>query len=83
MWDHVVTTYPTLDPGDDVNNPHVGQRVRVPWGPREVEGTIVAVFGTPRKRYVRIAVELADADELEDAPIVALPADAVEASVVA
>lgn len=66
--------------GDSVNSPQVGQRVRIPWGRKEVEGTIVAVFGPTQRRYVRIALELSDSDEPDPAPVVALPADAIEAS---
>ena len=63
-----------------MNSPQIGQRVRVPWGLEEVEGTIVAVFGPAQRRYVRIALELSDSDEPDSARVVALSADAIEAS---
>lgn len=61
----------------------VGQRVRFPWGFNTVEGTIVEVFGPPGRRLVRVTVELPDLDDIADAPVIALPAQTVEAATAA
>lgn len=60
----------------------IGQRVRLSWGLDMVEGTVIAVFGPETQRYVRVAVELGDPDDPDETPIIALPADSVEATTV-
>lgn len=52
----------------------VGQRVRVPWGNRTVEGRVVEFFGG--KRYIRVQILLSD--NSEDNPIIPLTPDEVE-----
>lgn len=71
--------------GNDMSDAaiRVGQRVRLPWGHDTVKGTVIEVFGPPGRRFVRVAVELAEVEEGVDGPVIALPADAVEAATAA
>lgn len=56
----------------------VGQRVRLPWGFDTVDGTVVDVFGSPARPFVRVAIEVLDPDDDDDLPVIAVPFDSVE-----
>lgn len=62
---------------------HVGQRVRVPWGLDTVEGTIVELVGRPPHRVVRVAIQLGAPDDADDAVVIALPTDSIDAATAA
>lgn len=45
---------------------HNGERVIVPWGLDEVEGTVVDTFGPPNNRLVSVRIELTEGGEPSD-----------------
>ena len=53
----------------------VGDHVRVPWGLDEVEGDVMAVYGSGLGRRITVAVRIEGAD---DTFTVTYPEDAVE-----
>lgn len=52
-----------------------GDRVTVPWGHDEVEGTVLSLFGPPGKQFARVEIELASDDDPPLVEVVSLPVD--------
>ncbi len=52
-----------------------GDRVSVPWGLEEVEGTVLSLFGPPGKQFARVEIELPGDDEAPVLEVVSLPVD--------
>jgi hypothetical protein len=52
-----------------------GDRVSVPWGLDEVEGTVLSLFGPPGKQFARVEIELVGDDEPPTLEVVSLPVD--------
>ncbi len=53
-----------------------GDRVSVPWGFDQVEGTVLSLFGPPGKQFARVEIELSsDDNETPVLEVVSLPVD--------
>lgn len=44
---------------------HNGDRVVVPWGLDEIEGTVVDSFGPPANPFVTVRIDLGGSDEAD------------------
>lgn len=54
--------------------PKPGDRVVVPWGLDEVDGTVLSLFGPLGKQFARVEIELSD-DDTPVIEVVSLPVD--------